>query len=59
MTFILNLDICLTSRHKVNALIDRANELWDERNANAVAEGEAELEPMLPLIRLKVAFPFL
>jgi hypothetical protein len=41
----------------VNALIDKANELWDERNAKAVAEGEEELEHMLPLIRLKVHFP--
>jgi hypothetical protein len=40
----------------VNALIDKANELWDERNAKAVAEGEEELEHMLPLIRLKVHF---
>ena len=44
----------LTFIYKVNALIDKANELWDERNAKAVAEGEEELEPMLPLIRLKV-----
>jgi len=43
----------------VNALIDKANELWDERNAKAVAEGEEELEPMLPLIRLKVRQLFL
>ncbi|KAF9467208.1 Metallo-dependent phosphatase-like protein [Collybia nuda] len=39
---------------KVNILIDQANELWDERNAKAVAEGEEELPRMLPLIRLKV-----
>jgi Mre11 DNA-binding presumed domain len=44
----------MTFVHKVNALIDKANELWDERNAKAVAEGEEELELMLPLIRLKV-----
>jgi hypothetical protein len=42
----------------VNALIDKANESWDERNAKAVAEGEEELEHMLPLIRLKVPFLF-
>ncbi|KAF8960916.1 Metallo-dependent phosphatase-like protein [Flammula alnicola] len=39
---------------KVNALIDQANQLWDERNARAVEEGEEELPRMLPLIRLKV-----
>ena len=39
---------------KVNALIERANGLWDERNAEAVKRGEAELPQMLPLIRLKV-----
>ena len=33
----------MTFVHKVNALIDKANELWDERNAKAVAEGEEEL----------------
>ncbi|KAF8895902.1 Mre11 DNA-binding presumed domain-containing protein [Gymnopilus junonius] len=39
---------------KVNALIDQANQLWDERNAKAVEEGEPELPRMLPLVRLKV-----
>ncbi|KAJ6625057.1 DNA repair exonuclease [Mycena sp. CBHHK59/15] len=39
---------------KVNALIEKADEQWDERNARAAAEGEAALPPMLPLIRLKV-----
>lgn len=39
---------------KVNGLIDKANALWDERNAKAVEEGEEELPRMLPLIRLKV-----
>ncbi|KAG5644011.1 meiotic recombination [Asterophora parasitica] len=39
---------------KVNALIEKANVLWDERNARAVEEGEKELPRMLPLVRLKV-----
>ncbi|KAG5649982.1 meiotic recombination [Sphagnurus paluster] len=39
---------------KVNALIEQANQLWDERNAKAVEEGEEELPRMLPLVRLKV-----
>lgn len=42
----------LTSQ--VNELIDKANEQWDERNARAIAEGEAELPRPLPLVRLKV-----
>ena len=41
-------------KKKVEELIVRANEQWDERNARAVAEGEDELPRMLPLIRLKV-----
>ncbi|OCH84350.1 DNA repair exonuclease [Obba rivulosa] len=41
-------------RKKVNELIDRANALWDERNAKAVEDGEPELPRMLPLVRLKV-----
>ncbi|EMD37107.1 hypothetical protein CERSUDRAFT_115025 [Gelatoporia subvermispora B] len=41
-------------RKRVNELIDKANMLWDERNARAVEEGEPELPRMLPLIRLKV-----
>ena len=41
-------------KKKVEELIVRANEQWDERNAIAVAEGEDELPRMLPLIRLKV-----
>ncbi|TFK53174.1 DNA repair exonuclease [Heliocybe sulcata] len=41
-------------KSKVNALIDQANQLWDERNARAVEEGEEELPRMLPLVRLKV-----
>ncbi|CAK5263680.1 unnamed protein product [Mycena citricolor] len=39
---------------RVNALIERANEQWDERNARAMEDGEQELPRMLPLIRLKV-----
>jgi double-strand break repair protein MRE11 len=39
---------------KVNALIEKASVLWDERNTEAVKRGEAELPRMLPLIRLKV-----
>ncbi|KAF5392723.1 hypothetical protein D9757_000826 [Collybiopsis confluens] len=38
---------------KVNELIEKANEQWTERNAEAIKAGE-KLEPMLPLIRLKV-----
>ncbi|KAE9389293.1 DNA repair exonuclease [Gymnopus androsaceus JB14] len=41
-------------KSKVIALIEKANEQWDERNAKAVAEGGEELKPMLPLVRLKV-----
>ncbi|KAJ8585255.1 DNA repair exonuclease [Rhizopogon salebrosus TDB-379] len=41
-------------RARVNALIDQANQLWDERNVHAVEEGEEELPRMLPLVRLKV-----
>ncbi|KAF9484132.1 DNA repair exonuclease [Pholiota conissans] len=41
-------------KSKVNVLIDKANQLWDERNARAVEDGEEELPRMLPLIRLKV-----
>ena len=39
---------------KVNALIDQANQLWDERNDQAMEDGEPELPRMLPLVRLKV-----
>lgn len=38
----------------MNELIERANEEWDERNAAAIAAGEKEMPPMLPLVRLKV-----
>ncbi|KAJ7178089.1 Mre11 DNA-binding presumed domain-containing protein [Mycena filopes] len=41
-------------KSKVNALIAQANAQWEERNAHAVEEGDAPLEPMLPLVRLKV-----
>jgi len=39
---------------QVNALIEQANQLWEERNAKAVEDGELELPRMLPLVRLKV-----
>jgi double-strand break repair protein MRE11 len=39
---------------QVEALIVKANELWEERQAAAIAQGETKLEPMLPLVRLKV-----
>lgn len=45
------------SYQQVNALIEKANILWDERNAAAVAMGEKEIPRMLPLIRLKVRLP--
>lgn len=41
-------------RLQVESLIARAKEEWDERNSEAIAQGEDPLEPMLPLIRLKV-----
>ncbi|KAJ3901154.1 Metallo-dependent phosphatase-like protein [Lentinula edodes] len=39
---------------KANALIEKAQDEWQERNAEIVREGGEELKPMLPLIRLKV-----
>lgn len=39
---------------KVNVLIDKANAQWEERNEKAIEAGEEPLEPMLPLVRLKV-----
>lgn len=39
---------------QVSELINKANDMWDRRNAQAVEEGEAELPRMLPLVRLKV-----
>lgn len=41
-------------KEKVNELIERGNEIWDERSARALDEGEEDLLRMLPLIRLKV-----
>ncbi|TBU23353.1 DNA repair exonuclease [Dichomitus squalens] len=41
-------------KNRVNELIHKANEQWDERNARAVEEGEPELPRPLPLVRLKV-----
>jgi double-strand break repair protein MRE11 len=38
----------------VNSLIQKASEIWEARNRHAVEEGDEPLEPMLPLIRLKV-----
>jgi hypothetical protein len=35
-------------------LINKANDIWDRRNAQAVEEGETELPRLLPLVRLKV-----
>lgn len=54
--FELNDKMAITKflKKKVEELIIRANEQWDERNVKAVAEGDAELPRMLPLIRLKV-----
>ncbi|CAL1709553.1 unnamed protein product [Somion occarium] len=41
-------------KNKVNELIQRANDVWDGRNAKALQEGDEELPRMLPIIRLKV-----
>ncbi|KAI6025995.1 Mre11 DNA-binding presumed domain-containing protein [Pisolithus marmoratus] len=41
-------------KSRVNALIDQANKLWDDRNARAVEDGDEPLPHMLPLVRLKV-----
>ncbi|KAG6887479.1 meiotic recombination [Termitomyces sp. T32_za158] len=48
------IDISKFLKTRVNALIDQANRIWDERNAKAVEDGEEELPRMLPLVRLKV-----
>lgn len=40
---------------QVAELIDKANDVWDRRNAQAVRDGDVELPRMLPLVRLKVA----
>ncbi|KAI0249783.1 DNA repair exonuclease [Lactifluus subvellereus] len=39
---------------RVTELINKANDIWDQRNAQAVQDGEAELARMLPLVRLRV-----
>jgi len=39
---------------QVNELINKANDIWDRRNAQAVEDGDVELPHMLPLVRLKV-----
>ncbi|KAH9077950.1 Metallo-dependent phosphatase-like protein [Lactarius deliciosus] len=39
---------------RVVELIDKANDVWDRRNSQAVQDGEVELPRMLPLVRLKV-----
>jgi double-strand break repair protein MRE11 len=44
---------------QVNELINKANDIWDRRNAQAVEDGEVELPHMLPLVRLKVDEPLL
>ncbi|KAL4072166.1 Mre11 DNA-binding presumed domain-containing protein [Scleroderma citrinum] len=41
-------------KSRVNALIEQANKLWDDRNTRAVEEGDEPLPRMLPLVRLKV-----
>ncbi|KAF9781340.1 Metallo-dependent phosphatase-like protein [Thelephora terrestris] len=48
------MEIAKYLRSRVNALIEKANASWDERNTEAFRRGEAELPQMLPLIRLKV-----
>lgn len=40
---------------QVAELIDKANDVWDRRNARALQDGDIELPRMLPLVRLKVA----
>ena len=40
---------------KVNELIEEATKKFEERNERARAEGEPDLPPMLPLIRLRVS----
>ena len=42
---------------QVGELIEDANKKWEERNERAREQGEPELPPMLPLIRLKVSSP--
>jgi len=40
---------------QVEALIEKANAQWEERNARGVEQGLEELPAMLPLIRLKAS----
>ncbi|KAJ3563348.1 hypothetical protein NP233_g9002 [Leucocoprinus birnbaumii] len=49
-----NIEIAKFLKSRVEALIQKAQEQWNERNAQALAAGEPESQPMLPLIRLKV-----
>lgn len=49
-----NIEIAKFLKSRVNALIEKAQEQWEERNAQAKAAGDPELPHMLPLIRLKV-----
>lgn len=39
---------------QVTELINKANDMWDRRNAQAMEDGGAELPHILPLVRLKV-----
>ncbi|KAF6751140.1 DNA repair and meiosis protein Mre11 [Ephemerocybe angulata] len=48
------LEITKYLKGKVNELIEKANAQWEERNASAIDAGEEPLQPMLPLVRLKV-----
>ncbi|KAG8845291.1 meiotic recombination [Tulasnella sp. 330] len=41
-------------RSRVEALIARAGEEWEQRNQEAIAAGDEPLQPMLPLVRIKV-----
>ncbi|PFH51142.1 hypothetical protein AMATHDRAFT_191836 [Amanita thiersii Skay4041] len=49
-----SMEITKYLKTKVNELIHKANDLWDERSARAAERGEEELPHMLPLVRLKV-----
>lgn len=44
---------------KVDELIMKAGEEWNERNERAKRQGQEKLPNMLPLIRLKVSCIFL
>ncbi|KZS87402.1 DNA repair exonuclease [Sistotremastrum niveocremeum HHB9708] len=41
-------------KRRVNELIQKAKQEWEEKNDEAIANGEDPLQPMLPLIRLRV-----